>query len=164
METSKIVVYFPLLILLCNLPGFLAQVYSVRSFSATGNGQTDDTNAVRAALAAAAKSNGGSVLFDAGYTFLTGPFNVTSNVILDIRGKILGSNQSSAYSVSSPTGDYDPLIGINNANNITITGGGVVDGQGGIWWPCAQSPNTGNPPCNNRHRQVKKNSFYRGLG
>ena len=60
------------------------------------------------------------------------------------------------FRISSSTGDYDPLIRINNAKNITITGGGVVDGQGGIWWPCAQSPNTGNPPCNNRHRQVKK--------
>src|SRR3569623_1257593 len=68
-----------------------AQIYQVKDFNATGDGKTDDTKAVRATLDAAAKSNGGRVIFDSGYTFLTGCFNVSSNVILDVRGTILGS-------------------------------------------------------------------------
>ena len=75
----------------------LTQDYHVKNFNATGDGKADDTNAVRAAVAAAANSQGGRVIFDAGYTFLTGAFNISSNVILDIRGNILGSNLTDHY-------------------------------------------------------------------
>ena len=74
------------------------QVYNVRTnYGAKGDGQTDDTSAIRSALKAVSNSNGGRVVFDAGYTFLTGGFNVTSNVILDIQGKILGSTNNANY-------------------------------------------------------------------
>lgn len=79
------------------LQHILAQEYHVKDFNATGNGIADDTSAVRAAVAAAVKSNGGRVVFDAGYTFLTGCFNITSNIILDVRGRILGSQESDSY-------------------------------------------------------------------
>ena len=75
----------------------LAQVYNVRNFNATGDGKTDDTAAVRAALTAASNSNGGRVVFDSGYTFFTGALNVTSNVILDVRGTILASIDPDEY-------------------------------------------------------------------
>ena len=61
-----------------------AQDYNVLSFNAVGDGKTDDTKAVRAALAAANSRNGGRVIFPSGYTFLTGCFNLTNNVILDV--------------------------------------------------------------------------------
>ena len=76
-----------------------AQEYNVLKYGAKGDGKASDTNAVRGALAAAAKSNGGRVVFDAGYTFLTGCFNVTSNVILDVRGTIMASINVSDYEV-----------------------------------------------------------------
>jgi polygalacturonase len=75
----------------------LAQVYNVRDFNATGDGITDDTNAIRAALAAAENTMGGRVIFNSGYTFLTGAINVTSNVILDVRGTILASQESDQF-------------------------------------------------------------------
>jgi hypothetical protein len=56
------------------------------------------------------------------------------------------------FRVSSPHDDCNPLIGINHAKNITIIGGGVVDGQIGLWQPC---PRDGiNPNCSNHYRQV----------
>ena len=73
------------------------QTYSPLSYGAKGDGTTDDTSAVRAALAAATNSKGGRVLFDYGKTFLTGGFNVTNNTILDIKGTILGSTDNSKY-------------------------------------------------------------------
>ena len=84
------------------LQHILAQEYHVKDFNATGNGIADDTSAVRAAVAAAAKSNGGRVVVDAGYTFLTGCFNISSNFILDIRGTILGSQNSDHYALVDP--------------------------------------------------------------
>lgn len=81
----------------------LAQDYHVLNFNATGDGKTDDTKAVRSAMASAAASNGGRVIFDEGYTFLTGAFNVSSHVILDVRGTILAVT-------SADTIDVFPLI------------------------------------------------------
>ena len=90
------------LVAFLNVQHTLTQVYHVIDFNATGNGIADDTNAVRAAVAAAINSNGGRVVFDAGYNFLTGCFNISSNFILDIRGTILGSQNSDHYALVDP--------------------------------------------------------------
>ena len=79
------------------LQNIFAQTYSVLQYGAIGDGKTNDTSAIRATLSAAANSNGGRVIFDENHTFLTGCFNVTSNVILDIRGKILVPQDSSVF-------------------------------------------------------------------
>lgn len=75
----------------------LAQTYRVRSFGAVGDGVHDDTQAVRIAVAATQNHGYGHVIFDAGYTFLTGAFNLTSNTILDIQGTILASTNNANY-------------------------------------------------------------------
>src|SRR3569623_1058563 len=143
-----------------------SQVYNVRDFNATGDGKTDDTSAIRAALAAAANSNGDRVIFDCGLTFLTGAINVTSNVILDLCGTILASNVSDIFHYplvpplpwygggadfqESGAPDRQSVIQSYNATNITLTGGGVVDGQGYPWWACSWSASAlEKPPCNN---------------
>lgn len=88
----------PLIFLLpCFLHPVLAQDYNVLNFGAIGDGVTNDTKAVRDALEAAKSSNGGRVIFDAGYRFLTGPFNLSNNVILDVRGTIVASGNSTDY-------------------------------------------------------------------
>lgn len=78
------------------------QDYHVLRYGAVGDGETDDTNAIRAACLAAERSNGGRIIFDEGYTFLTGCFNISSNVVLDVRGKILGSQKSDGYNLVEP--------------------------------------------------------------
>ena len=137
-----------------------AQTYSVLKYGAVGDGKSDDTTAVRATLAAANASNGGRVIFDANYTFLTGCFNITSNIILDIQGKILASNDSKDFVPVQPLPwygggqdcqecglmEWQSVIRSYNAKNITITGGGVIDGQGQPWWDCAHFLLA--PPCN----------------
>lgn len=95
MDSFLILMYF--LVLFLSFYQISAQTYSVLQFGAIGDGKTDDTKAVRATFAAANNSNGGIVVFDVGYTFLTGCFNVTSNVILDVRGTILATNNSNDF-------------------------------------------------------------------
>lgn len=77
-----------------------SKIYNVRDYGAIGDGVTDDTEAIRATLAAAqAISKGGNVIFDRGYKFLTGCFNVTDNIILEVQGTILGSVDPSKYEI-----------------------------------------------------------------
>uniref|UniRef100_A0A914C464 Pectate lyase superfamily protein domain-containing protein n=1 Tax=Acrobeloides nanus TaxID=290746 RepID=A0A914C464_9BILA len=132
------------------------QDYNVRDFGAIGDGITDDTNSIRAALQAAANSNGGRVIFDSGYIFFTGCFQIYNNTILDVQGTILGSNSSDHYgfpginSTFFNTMAWQSLIFGSNLANVTITGGGVIDGQGANWWPCFSDPSL--PPCSNKTR------------
>lgn len=75
------------------------QDYNVRDFGAVGDGIVDDTEAIRKALAAAENTHGGRVIFDSGYTFNTGSIRLTNNVIMDVRGMILGTNVSERYTL-----------------------------------------------------------------
>jgi len=68
-------------------PGW-AGVLDVRDYGAVGDGATLDTAAIRKALGVAAAAGGGTVLFPPGYRFLTRPFNVTSNVALEVQGVV----------------------------------------------------------------------------
>jgi polygalacturonase len=67
-----------------------SQTFNVLDYGAKGDGHSDDTAAVRAAMADAAAAGGGRAVFPAGYTFLTGAFNLSSNLAVDIAGTVLG--------------------------------------------------------------------------
>jgi len=135
---------------------------------ASGSGLIYDTDAVRAAVAECGAAGGGTVLFAAGYTFLTGSINVSSNVRLQVEGTLLGSPNSTGYTLvdylpwygpnppqALAGGDVDarewsPFISTWNASNVSILGSGVIDGNGAAWWTCAS--NMSAPPCNGHAR------------
>jgi polygalacturonase len=133
-----------------------AQVFNVLDFGAKGDGITLDSNSIRAAFAASTASNGGVVVFPKGYTFLTGPFNISANTIVSVEGVILASNNSADYLLLPilpwfGTGlEWMSVVHSYNVSNISITGGGVIDGQGQPWWGCAS--NLTLPPCNGYSR------------
>ncbi len=113
-----------------------ASTCSVKSYGATGNGSTKDTTAIQNAITACA--GGGTVVFPSG-TYLTAPLFLKSSVILDVQSgaTILGSTTTSDYTVlSGETVDTSTLALINSdgVSNITIDGGGVINGQGSGWW------------------------------
>lgn len=129
-------------------------VFDVRDYGAVGDGATLDTAAVRKTLAAAADAGGGEILFPAGYSFLTRAFNISSNLVLDVQGRVVFSDDPSedwpviaGFQWFGPTSNvqFQPCIFGWEVSNITVTGGGEINGNGTKWWPCAIDPSVA--PC-----------------
>lgn len=115
-------------------------LYNVRDQGAVGDGTTLDRAAINRAVDACAQAGGGTVYLPPG-RYLTGTIELKSHVTLelDAGATILGSENPDDYPTTpSPWGAgpamMAPLIYAVDAENITITGRGTIDGQGAIWW------------------------------
>jgi hypothetical protein len=111
-----------------------ARVFNVREFGAKGDGENLDTTAVQAAIDAAHKDHGGTVLIPAG-TFVVGTIELKSNVTLKlaVQGRILGSHKPEHYNAGNgipPSNGNVVLISAANAENVSIEGPGTIDGNG----------------------------------
>ena len=157
--------------------GGSGSVFSVLDYGAKADGVTYDTDAVRKAAAALRAAGGGELLFPAGKTVLTAPFNLSSHSILTVAegATIICSTRGEDYdlvqvlpwipfsSFAAPGYWPQPCIYYDGeaenlypdgGRNITIQGPGTIDGQGKGWWECANPPKGGSwkeadltPPC-----------------
>jgi polygalacturonase len=114
-------------------------IHYARTYGATGDGRTLDTKAIQAAIDACTKNGGGRVVL-AGGTFLSGTLVLKSGVNLDIEAgaTLLGSTDLANFPLHVPalrsyTDNYTDksLIYAEKQENISITGLGTIDGQGG---------------------------------
>ncbi len=115
-------------------------LFNVRDYGAMGDGKTLDTTALNHAIDACTQAGGGTVYLPPG-NYLTGTVVLKSHVTLDLDSgaTILGSENPEDYpATKSVWGDtremMAPLIYAADAENITVTGRGTIDGQGDIWW------------------------------
>jgi polygalacturonase len=114
----------------------------VRNYGAKGDGVTKDTLALQKAIDGCAQQGGGVVRL-AGGTFLTAPIELKSRITLEVAADatLLGSQDVADYpeTVALREKALMPLIRANNAESITIRGGGVIDGAGKPWWDAVYS-------------------------
>jgi polygalacturonase len=114
----------------------------VRAYGAKGDGATKDTAAIQKAIDACAANTGGGTVKLSGGTFVSGPIVLRSNITLDVEkgATLLGSPDHADYphKIEFRGPGYQAFVGAVNAENITITGGGVIDGNGASWWELAR--------------------------
>lgn len=107
------------------------------TFGAKGDGATKDTMAIQKAIDVCAAKGGGTVRLQNG-TFLTGPIQLKSHITLEVDpgATLLGSQDRADYKEAEELREasVEPLIGAKNAEDITIRGGGTIDGNGKPWW------------------------------
>lgn len=107
------------------------RVFNVRAFGAVGDGKTFDTDAINAAIDACTESGGGIVYVAPG-TYLCKSIVLKSNVTLYLdTGALIQSSSGAEDFATSP---HRHLIYAREAQNITITGGGRIDGAGEAFW------------------------------
>ncbi len=115
--------------------------FNIREFGAVGDGRTKDTAAIQGAIDACAESGGGVVYCSPG-TYLTGTIFLKSEIDLHLEtgATILGSPDIADYDTSRSierefrwdqrTVVLAHLIYAVNADHISISGRGTIDGNG----------------------------------
>jgi polygalacturonase len=133
------------------LPGLLASppptggesnspFYFPQTFGAKGDGKTLDSNAINAAIDRAHAAGGGTVYVGPG-TYLCGTVVLRSRVTLYLEAGavLLGSKDVNQYTPQSgPAANGDAgarhLLFARDAEDVTIAGSGLIDGQGKSFW------------------------------
>ncbi|MBO0356653.1 glycoside hydrolase family 28 protein [Hymenobacter sp. BT186] len=142
----KVLMFFLGIFLLLSTATQAQQYYNVLKYGARNDSTKLSTEAIKKAIAAASKAGGGTVYFPAG-KYRTGAIHLKSNITIDIdAGAILYfSDNFDDYLPMVPSRyegiditSFSPLFYAYKAENITIKGRGIIDGQGKKWWDFAE--------------------------
>jgi polygalacturonase len=120
---------------------------SILDYGAKPDGTTLNTRAIQSAIDDVFRSGGGTVNVPAG-SFLTGRIELKSRVTLNLQSgsTLLGSTSISDYNAqhgapNSPGNNPRHLIFAQDADDVTLTGPGKIDGQGPSFWePSGRAP------------------------
>lgn len=110
-------------------------VYVITDFGAVSDTVTDNSAAIQKAVDACAANGGGMVVVPAGKTFMTGPFKLATAVELRLEpaSRLLANPDESVYTESAfgrNRGEGMMWISAIDADNVSITGTGTIDGNG----------------------------------
>jgi hypothetical protein len=112
-----------------NIPAYSTNVTQA-PYNANGNGIITNTTAIQNAINDVSARGGGIVEIPGPGIYLTGPLTMKSKINLQIDyGATLRMLPMASWPGTSP------LLAFPSLNNVEISGGGGIDGQGGGWWP-----------------------------
>lgn len=129
------------------LPQIPERTFSLTDFGGVGDGKTWNTDAFSKSIAKIKEEGGGRLVVPQG-VFLTRPFTLCSNLDLHLdEGAVIQAPTSfTDYGLPEPetliTQDEvrekvkvpSPLVTGKDLHDLAITGKGVIDGAGAIWW------------------------------
>ncbi|MDR2146607.1 MAG: glycoside hydrolase family 28 protein [Tannerella sp.] len=119
-----------------------AKTYNLQELGADLTGVRKCSELINQTIEKASSEGGGTLYFPAG-NYLTGPIYLKSNITLHLEaGAVISfSDNFEDYLPFIKVrwegvfmNSFAPLINARNAENITITGRGVLEGQGKKWW------------------------------
>lgn len=119
------------------LPTIPDNSVSITEFGGVGDGLVLNTEAFARAIAALDKMGGGHLVVPAG-VWLTGPIVLKNNIDLHLeRNAIVLATPDRTQHLKE--GKTLTLISASKRKNISITGEGVIDGNGDVWRPVKRS-------------------------
>ncbi len=136
MKTNQTFHFFIILFSLFSINAFSAnKTYNILDYGAKGDGITDNAKAIQQAIDDCSQNGGGRVLIPAGNTFMTGPFKLKSFVefYVETNAKVLANPDESVYTQSAfreNKGEGTIWIGGENLEQVTLDGGGEINGNG----------------------------------
>ena len=122
------------------MPSIPSLEVSIKDFGGNGNGTADNTDAFVKAVDYLSSRGGGHLIVPEGIWF-TGPFMLKSNIDLHVEplAIVIFDPDTKRYPIVNTvfegldTRRCDAPIHADGAHDIAITGGGVIDGNGGSW-------------------------------
>jgi polygalacturonase len=115
------------------------RVCDVKAYGAKGDGVTLDTAAIQKAVDDCSGKGGGVVRLAGAAIFVSGPLVLKSHMTLEIAAgtTLAGSTNHADYPEREEFHQKgrQSLLSAKDAEDITIRGGGVIDGRGESWWP-----------------------------
>lgn len=120
---------------------FSSSTYDIKNFGAVDDAKTINTSMIAKAINTCATNGGGTVYVPAG-VFLTGAIILKSNVhlFLDAGAVLSFCHDVNEYPVVQSRWEgvrrdvYASCIYAENEENISLTGYGTLEGNGGVWW------------------------------
>lgn len=126
---------------------------NILDHGAKGDGETDDAAAIQATIDKCAAAGGGRVVVPAGRTFVAGPFELRSKVDFHLEhGSCVVANPERGLYADKVFPDWEDgtkWIHATGAEDIAVTGSGVIDGRGRAFvadlqprrhWPASGRP------------------------
>lgn len=114
---------------------------SIKDFGGVGDGVTLNTEAFRKAISALNKKGGGHLMVPLG-VWLSGPIQMKDNIDLHLEKNAIiyfSPDKKLFVDTDGKSSRCDPAIKASKRKNISITGEGIIDGNGAQWRPVKRS-------------------------